>query len=265
MRASLGRYVRVHAFGNVESRDWWRLVAAEMAGDNETASTAFEEAMMDWTILRGVPVVNVRRNYKQKTITLTQERFQDANGNLTAFCWPIPIAHISSHPARRPSSVHTVQWLPCHNRSASQAFVLPQRIEPNHYILLNADNSVPYHVRYDTRNWRMLLEQLAGPRFRKICVRTRAQLMDDYFLSLSSKDRFTKYSKRLVKWLHHEDAELPWSVAMQHLIKRWPTSGKKGKNKYQVNIAFRLLVTITIPKMIHIQCSFHVNRLILTA
>lgn len=51
--------------------------------------------------------------------------------------------------------------------------------DKNHWVLFNLEMSGLYKVKYDKRNWKLIVNALNGPNYRAIPTVNRAQLIDD--------------------------------------------------------------------------------------
>ncbi|MGP8078830.1 MAG: M1 family metallopeptidase [Thermoplasmata archaeon] len=80
-RRGVSRYLADHRFGNAESGDLWKAVAAASEG-------AVERVFTEWVDRPGFPVVRARR--EGETLHLEQRRFTLA-GDVPAAPWPIPL------------------------------------------------------------------------------------------------------------------------------------------------------------------------------
>lgn len=234
-RSSVRAYLKANMLQNVQSTDWWRFVAAEVSAGNETVAHAFEESMMSWTYTPGFPMVVVARDYARGLMNISQQPFELANTTSSQQnCWFIPLGYTAAQAASR----FGAHWLHC--PLGAHQIELRDNVDSTQYVLLNANLSGMYRVDYDRHNWQLLLAQLAGPHFRRIGTRNRAQLLDDLFTyAWWSTDGGTMLVRQLRRWLRQEDAYWVWKVA----VKNFEMLAKRLKGSSEVK---RLAFTVRI-------------------
>lgn len=195
-RNGLRRYLRTFQYGNVVVDDFVQSMQKE-------SGTAVEEMPLKtiidtWLRQPGFPVIYVQRNYGNKSVLITQQRYVDSRevgvmsateqGNVSQSWW-VPLKTVSRSVASAPdhqSSVvlrgrrtNKLNWLHCDSANGCAQTIYADTVNGSEWLLYNVGMAGLFRVRYDARNWEMLIDQLAGPHFRRISAVNRAQLIDD--------------------------------------------------------------------------------------
>lgn len=192
-RDGLRRYLQTFQYGNVNMNDFVHSLQA-------VSGFAFPlKAIMDtWMLQPGYPVIYVQRNYSDKSVLITQRRYinyknvePSTRSGEPLPCWWIPLTTTNPHSrwwdhqssfAKTTAQPAEPNWFECDNRNvsaASSAITFADKASAKEWSLHNVDMVGLYRVRYDARNWALLIEQLAGTHFWRIGPINRAQLIDD--------------------------------------------------------------------------------------
>ncbi|KAH8259379.1 hypothetical protein KR026_003223 [Drosophila bipectinata] len=172
--------------------------------------------MDSWFDQPGFPLITVLRDDINSSVTLKQQRYIQTTGMAieSKSCWWLPIIYITkTHPLAQ------TEWLGCHtNNPELKTLVLRNVIEPDEWILVNAEVAAPIRIFYDLRNWRLLAKALRE-NFTQVPEVSRAALLDDA-LHLSWAG-YLPYSVTLdlMRYLRNETSHLVWQTAVSSLEK----------------------------------------------
>ncbi|XP_058117335.1 aminopeptidase N-like [Anopheles ziemanni] len=161
--------------------------------------------MDSWTTQPGYPVLNVRRNYDDGSVILSQERFyadkRVTNDNL----WYIPYSYATASDADF-EDLSEFQWL------AKQAERVETGVAADDWILFNKQQAGYYRVNYDAHNWLLLASALrADPE--AIHRFNRAQLINDAFNLARANRHDMALALDLLTYLSGEHEYVPWAAA----------------------------------------------------
>ncbi|XP_015930152.1 thyrotropin-releasing hormone-degrading ectoenzyme [Parasteatoda tepidariorum] len=171
------------------------------------------QIMTTWTNQSGYPVINIIRNYENKSAVITQEPFsleyeedddERAEKKNSSSLWTVPLTFTNG--IELDWSTGTDMWL---NKISGEYSDFPDN---DTWIIANLQQVGFYRVNYDDSNWELLLQQLLE-NHTDIHVINRAQLLNDA-LNLARSDRI-EYSLALnmTKYLYLEEEFLPWQAA----------------------------------------------------
>lgn len=139
--------------------------------------------MDSWTLQTGYPIVSVDRNYADKTATVSQQRYLADTVHEpsdTEHCWWAPLSYTSSDELDF-NNTHPKSWLKC--KCNEKNVGIPETVkdmpDETEWVIFNIEMSGLYKVKYDVKNWNLLIEQLSGPNHNQITSTNRAQLIDD--------------------------------------------------------------------------------------
>ncbi|XP_070135416.1 aminopeptidase Q isoform X2 [Drosophila bipectinata] len=172
--------------------------------------------MNSWFDQPGFPLITVLRDDINSSVTLKQQRYIQTTGMAieSKSCWWLPIIYITkTHPQAQ------TEWLGCHtNNPELKTLELRHVIEPDEWILVNAEVAAPIRIFYDLRNWRLLAKALRE-NFTQVPEVSRAALLDDA-LHLSWAG-YLPYSVTLdlMRYLRNETSHLVWQTAVSSLEK----------------------------------------------
>ncbi|KAH8315267.1 hypothetical protein KR074_001236 [Drosophila pseudoananassae] len=172
--------------------------------------------MDSWFKQPGFPLITVLRDDINSSVTLKQQRYIQTTGMTieSKSCWWLPIIYITkTHPQAQ------TEWLGCHTDNPElKALELRNVVEPDEWILVNAEVAAPIRIFYDLRNWRLLAMALRE-NFTQVPEVSRAALLDDA-LHLSWAG-YLPYSVTLdlMRYLRNETSHLVWQTAVSSLEK----------------------------------------------
>lgn len=188
--------------------------------------------MDTWTLQTGYPVVNVIRNYADKSAVLNQERFLLLGNDSKAEPqnWWVPITFTNERDTIF-ENLPTKHWL----KNIPTLTIGDMGAEEYEWVLVNIQETGYYRVNYDEKNWNMLINYMQdAKKFRKIGALNRAQLLDDA-LNLARGGRLDyQLAMNLTRYLIHEKDYVPWQaafVALNYLDGMFVRTGHYDKFK----------------------------------
>lgn len=102
-----------------------------------------------------------------------------------------------------------------HNKMASKVIEnLPDR---DQWVIFNIQLAGLYKIKYDKRNYKLIVRELNGPNFKKINSLNRAQLIDDAMDLAWSGEQDYGIALAMINYLHQEDEYIPWKSALDNL------------------------------------------------
>ena len=213
-KQGLTNYLNGKAYQSAEQNDLWNALTKQAHKDKVLdRGVTIKEIMDTWTLQSGFPIVTVTRNYKNGSVTLTQERFLLRNGTITTTSateplWWIPITYTTERQldfnTTKPS-----QWI----KAVKSMTLSNLNLSPTEWVIFNIQETGYYRVNYDRLNWQMIINQLNKESFRNISTINRAQLIDDALnLARAGKLDYTT-ALDVTSYLAHETEYLPWKAA----------------------------------------------------
>lgn len=230
----VSNYLKKHKYGNAQQDNLWECLTDEARKHNALPEAITVKQIMDaWTLQTGYPMINVVRDYKRGTADVTQVRYLAdivrSRADLDT-CWWVPLSYTTAHELNF-NDTHPKEWLSCDNNEIAVPKTLKSLPDATQWVLFNIDLSGLYKVKYDEKNWDLLIEQLSGPDYIKISAANRAQLIDDALDLAWTGDQDYSIALRLVDYLKHEREYIPWKSALDNLnavnvmLKRSPQFG----------------------------------------
>lgn len=181
---------------------------------------SMQEIFSSWTHQAGFPMLNVRRNYENGSITIFQERYTVNRFSrlVNASSWWIPYNFAT---AKSSSFNDTLPggWLPPRQHTK---LIEPKGLDgvwsSTDWVLFNKQWTGYYRVMYDAANWKLLTAELNTGSNNKIHPSSRAQLLDD-MKSFVETGRLPKDALiEMVKYLKHETEYAPWVAGSKALL-----------------------------------------------
>ncbi|XP_073717169.1 leucyl-cystinyl aminopeptidase isoform X2 [Misgurnus anguillicaudatus] len=211
-------YLQTYKFANTESEDLWNSL-------RQVSKQPFNVAQMmnTWTIQKGFPLVTVKRNGTQ--VTLTQEHFLLNPDNVTDdSLWHIPLTYVND------SCLGCKQVFHLKNKTAT--LKLPDQVK---WLKFNYMSDGFYIVHYDEEGWRALIEALKAD-FNVLTHKDRASLINNVFaLSRLGKVSF-KQVLNLMDYIKKETETAPLTEALFQLGQIFGLLDKRS----ELNLASRM-------------------------
>ncbi|XP_053689717.1 aminopeptidase N [Sabethes cyaneus] len=217
-KKGLTNYLNQKIYQSADQDDLWMFLTEEARSQKIFDDlTTVKEIMDTWTLQTGFPLVTVTRDYSNKNIEFTQERFRFIEFAESAVIknnekplWWIPITYTTLGESNFNNTKPSI-WM-----KAEDKLVLHDSDIPDHdWIIVNIQQTGYYRVNYDQLNWQMISNHLMDRRkYSSITPSNRAQLIDDA-LNLA-RAGYLNYSISLnvTRYLVHETEYVPWKAAI---------------------------------------------------
>ncbi|XP_055550407.1 uncharacterized protein LOC129732954 [Wyeomyia smithii] len=191
------------------------------------ADLTVKQAMDSWTTEPGFPILNVRRDYKNGQLYISQERFYSDRRLPGDHVYHIPYNYaIQSKPD---FTALTFDWL------SSTTAKLTTDAAANEWVIFNKQQTSYYRVNYDSENWKLIINSLLQDPS-TIHVQNRAQLINDAY-NLARADRIDMaVALELMTYLKKEYAYPPWAAAGTVLT--YFNNKLRGTEQYSKFIAY---------------------------
>lgn len=216
----VSNYLKSHKYRNAEQNDLWNALTEEAHRTGALPNSITVKQIMDsWTLKVGYPVITVTRDYANNSIEIVQERYlldMLRSRDDTDKCWYVPLS-FTTQKEKNFSATHARDWLECDcdkNEKTKVIYNMPPETE---WVLFNVQLSGLYKVKYDEKNWDLLVEMLNGPQFRQVNTINRAQLINDALDFAWTGEQDYDVALSVVNYLRQEDEYLPWKSALDGL------------------------------------------------
>jgi len=239
-RQGLTNYLNDKKFDAAEQDDLWHHLTVQGHKDGTLAKDMDVKTVMDtWTLQKGFPVITIKRNYQDKTATVSQQKFVLGGSDMKKgsedkkYSWWIPLTFTT--PGNTFDNTYSEHWVR-EGEDSKDMQGMPDRDTP---VIFNIQQTGYYRVNYDKQNWNMLAKQLMKDHT-SIHVINRAQIIDDA-LNLA-KSGLLDYETALsvTGYLSKEVEYIPWASALnglKYLNKMLKTSEAYGDFKrYMLNL-----------------------------
>ncbi|CAF3355817.1 unnamed protein product [Rotaria socialis] len=204
-------YLKALSYSSATQEDLWRYLSH--AADNKID---VEQIMNGWTKQAGYPIVEINREYAKQTerqqklnvnsyMVINQKPFSLFSTTVKREKWWIPFKHFDRSSAKT-SSRNSVVWL---NDTSMR---LQISTSDSDWILANPDYLGIYRTKYDSRNFRLIINQLLSDHTR-IPTITRGALIDDVFALSRTSLVNTSDAYELIRYLKDEVEFVPWTAA----------------------------------------------------
>ncbi|XP_032913367.1 thyrotropin-releasing hormone-degrading ectoenzyme [Catharus ustulatus] len=209
-------YLTIHKYGNAARNDLWNTLSKALKRVGKSVN--IQEVMDQWTLQMGYPVITILGNETtDNIIVISQERFvydsdtkpKDPARGDNSYLWQIPLtiavgntSHISSE---------AIIWV----SNKSEHHRIPA-LEEASWLLGNINQTGYFRVNYDTRNWKLLINQLTR-NHEVISVSNRAGLIDDAFNLARAGYLPQNIPLEIMRYLSEEKDFLPWHAASRAL------------------------------------------------
>lgn len=226
-RRGINKYLINFAYSNAKQEDLWKALSKE-AHEIKSIPNDLEVCtiMNTWTLQKGIPLINVERNYQLKSAVVTQRRFllhNDATNFPITFpvkpfeCegWYVPISYTTESQADF-VSIEPRAWLRGNERFQN-SIELQNLSDDDDWLILNIQLGTPYRVNYDPFNWDLIIKSLHCDSYRRIHLINRAQLVDDAMALAWSGHVSYLMTLELLDYLKIENEFLPWRAALDQM------------------------------------------------
>jgi len=239
-RQGLTNYLNDKKFDAAEQDDLWHHLTVQGHKDGTLAKDMDVKTVMDtWTLQKGFPVITIKRNYQDKTATVSQQKFVLGGSDMKKgsedkkYSWWIPLTFTT--PGNTFDNTYSEHWV----REGEDSKDMQGMPDRDTAVIFNIQQTGYYRVNYDKQNWNMLAKQLMKDHT-SIHVINRAQIIDDA-LNLA-KSGLLDYETALsvTGYLSKEVEYIPWASALnglKYLNKMLKTSEAYGDFKrYMLNL-----------------------------
>ncbi|XP_077540937.1 aminopeptidase N-like [Haemaphysalis longicornis] len=190
-------YLKKYSFGNANQDELFEeLTKAQPEGTN---TVNVKEVMDTWTKQAGYPVIDVVRNYEERTASITQRHHCVRPDQ--ARIWIIPVTYTDAR-NRNFNDTSNVLWM------KSREATLQNLPDNKSWVILNLQSSGYYIVNYDTENWALLKSQLMTD-LQAIPELNRAQLIRDVNALAHSGDLSYSVAMDILDYVRRETAYAP--------------------------------------------------------
>lgn len=237
----LKKYLISREFDSATDRDLYDALK-EAVGEEGTPiaeDATLSEILDSWTLQFGFPILNVERDYMNKSAVLSQERFvyEPTIESRNQFFW-IPYNYVSRN-APNFENTQPDNWL-----ANISNYIIELDVEHIDWVIFNKQQTGYYRVNYDERNWNMIIDELKNGDLLKIHPINRAQLIDDSFNLARAGTIDYSIPFSLSVYLKKELSYPPWYAAdinFRYLHKLF-----KGSAQYDT---FRLFLLELVEKL----------------
>ncbi|XP_016093811.1 leucyl-cystinyl aminopeptidase [Sinocyclocheilus grahami] len=202
-RKGVIEYLQKYNLSNTESEDLWNSLS-QVSKQNLSVS----EMMNTWTVHKGFPLVTVKKNGTQ--VTLTQEHFllNAENSTDDSSLWHIPLTYVNDSCSFLSSCKQVF-----HLKDKTATLKLPDQVK---WLKFNFRNDGFYIVHYDEEGWKNLIDALKGD-VNVLSCKDRAALINNIFtLSSSGKVSFRQVLN-LMDYIRNETETAPLTEALFQL------------------------------------------------
>ncbi|KAJ8928334.1 hypothetical protein NQ314_019110 [Rhamnusium bicolor] len=208
-RRGIQHYLKTFAYQSSTQDDLWDFFTKTAQNESIIPNTLTVKALMNsWSTQSGYPYITVVRNYSSLMAVINQTKMTEDTNITSDTLWYVPITYITKN-----ESTMNIIWL----ENTRQTVLDLNGTSNDSWILLNIDETGFYRVNYDTRNWKLLVQQLRrNPS--KIPVANRGQLIDDAFQLANAGIINYTIAFDLVKYLYiTEPNYIPWYSALKNM------------------------------------------------
>ncbi|XP_053698817.1 aminopeptidase N-like [Sabethes cyaneus] len=173
------------------------------------SNTTFKDFIYSWTDQAGYPVLDIRRNYVNDELIISQDRFFNnmiINNDPTVWIVPYNLANENA------TDFDNIDW----NWLTSKAIRLSTNVSAQSWIIANKQQIGFYRVNYDVRNWYLIIDAL-HENYTNVHRLNRAQLLDDSFELARSNRIDMEIVLDLMLYLQNELEYHPWTAASSTL------------------------------------------------
>lgn len=205
-KKGLTNFLNERKYGSATQDDLWETLTKQAHEDGVLEEEMTVKEIMDtWTLQTGYPVVNVTRNYVEGPIVMKQQRFFLRYGQSDPDMpkWWIQITYKSKN------SVTSSVWM----KAEEEVIISDLSVSPDHWLLVNVNQTGFYRVNYDAKNWEMLIQQLLHDHT-IFDSKNRAQMLDDAMNLAAAGHLSYDIALNVTRYLVKETDLVPWKSAM---------------------------------------------------
>ncbi|CAF4278032.1 unnamed protein product, partial [Rotaria sp. Silwood2] len=204
-------YLNALSYSSATQEDLWRHLS-DAAGNKINV----EKIMDGWTKQAGYPIVEINREYAtsierqrqfnvESYMVINQKPFSLFSTTTKQKKWWIPFKYFD-RTSKKNLNASSVIWL------NDTSIRLSISTSDSDWILANPDYLGIYRTKYDSRNFRLIINQLLSDHTR-IPTITRGALIDDIFALSRTSLVNTSDAYELIRYLKDEIEFVPWTAA----------------------------------------------------
>ncbi|XP_029666443.1 aminopeptidase N-like [Formica exsecta] len=186
------------------------------------------EKMDGWIKHTSYPILKVTHNFADH-IDIILENSDSIDGDL----W-IPITHtVQTNPDFNKNSLYDVEWLKFTKDLQKRGVHISKSYKENDWFIINLQQIGYYRVNYDTENWKRIAKYLNSTEYTKIHVLNRAQIIDDAYHFLTTRQINSSVFWEITNYLSRETDFIAWYPmikAFEHMSSILPLSDKRVYN-----------------------------------
>ncbi|XP_063229949.1 uncharacterized protein LOC134535043 [Bacillus rossius redtenbacheri] len=172
-------------------------------------------SVMDtWTLQEGHPLLTVKRDRADGSVTVEQKRFLMVKDNNTSRSeeklWWIPLTYTKKYSSNFYNTSNTI-WF------NGPTMKINDSVKSDEWIIFNLQQTGFYRVNYDEVNWQLLAAQLDSDQLQAVHAVNRAQLVDDSLNLARAGELDYGSALTLASYLRREEDYIPWSSAFTAL------------------------------------------------
>lgn len=216
----VSNYLKKHEYGNAKQDDLWAALT-ETAHKNLALPKEFsvKEIMDTWTLQVGYPIIKIERDYETNSAQLTQSRYLSDRKKSRADtnqCWWIPLTYTDSERLNFNVS-HAQDWVSCGKNKETEIKKIENLPDKTHWVIFNIQLAGLYKIRYDRKNYKLIVKTLNSDKFDTINTINRAQLIDDAMDLAWTGEQDYGIALSMINYLKQEDQYIPWKAALDNL------------------------------------------------
>jgi len=163
--------------------------------------------------------VTIDRNYENNSIEISQRRYLldlHRSRDDTNHCYFVPLS-FTTKKEQNFTATHAREWLECDCRNGEPTKTIANLAAEDEWVIVNLKLGGLYKVKYDSKNWNLLVDELNSPNFKIIETINRAQLINDALDFAWSGEQDYDIALSVINYLQQEDEYLPWKAALDGL------------------------------------------------
>lgn len=214
-------YLKKHQYANAKQDDLWAALT-EVAHANQALprELSVKEIMDTWTLQVGYPIIKVDRNYDTNSAQISQSRYLvDRNKkqvDTAGFCWWIPLTYTDA--VKKNFNVsHAQDWVRCSEDKSPVPMKIENLPDQHQWVIFNIQLAGLYKIKYDRRNYKLIVKALNSENFKEIHTINRAQLIDDAMDLAWTGEQSYGIAFSMINYLKQEDEYIPWRSALDNL------------------------------------------------
>jgi aminopeptidase N len=216
----VSNYLKKHEYANAKQDDLWDALT-ETAHKNLALPKKFtvKEIMDTWTLQVGYPIIKIERNYDTNSAELTQSRYLSDRVRSRAetdHCWWIPLTFTDSESSNFNVS-HAQDWVSCSKDMSKETKKIENLPDKDHWVIFNIQLAGLYKIRYDRKNYKLIVKTLNSDKYDTIHTINRAQLIDDAMDLAWTGEQDYGIALSMINYLKQEVEYIPWKAALDNL------------------------------------------------